>query len=412
MKQGQTQTICSYNPFIVNHKHSTPPESIPRKSERRDNAVKGATAYYLDHPRSIFDDSDFDDCGFEAMAQHSQTKGRNLDKDCMTQLERIISEDCYFNGYKVSRPNPGTEPAPSWFNSPLSISRILKTDLQTARHLIDNWEIIGLTPKTANAFIKEAKADLHTHFLKMSDLATELRKIETPASYPEDAETPLDEVSELSDSMTQEEMENELVSPESEALERAARATAFSWYPIGFNEPMEIVEEGEGKTKTKTLTLRPVDYFRNHPIIHNSVKAIMDIPVTAQDEQYKNLKTLKSLGSQAFKVQKSFLQSGKVNQKDMEVFWTYYKNRKARLTPDLTPRASQVIERLKTAKKITGKVGVWLHKEQTKNMTYRPTDWDAIWKVYKERKPAKKATTPPPMPDFPAPPIEIYEDME
>jgi hypothetical protein len=102
-------------PPVVSYEH----HFIPTERVWEDNRVKngpffrkgspeeGVTAYHCfsdehieSHSEGIartFDDSDYPDCGFEAMSQHTQD---------MTQLERWISESCYCpkNGGQISHP--------------------------------------------------------------------------------------------------------------------------------------------------------------------------------------------------------------------------------------------------------------------------------------------------------------------
>jgi len=272
--------------------------------------------------RLLFDHTEYGEA-YEGMARHA------LD---MTQLDRMILEDCNLVSGKVVAPHLNTKSYPFWL-CPEYIAKRVDCSLREATNLVDCWSILDATQKMVERFISWIKA----------------RGIEKALPYFEKLATALAEV---------------------EAI------------------------DSEDATETDGPTYTAPDLYQYHTIGEYDDEDDNKPWIKCQPKWYQflirkvrncnNLDSLASIGKEIY--QKN------LNRDQAGVFWTEYNLRKAKLERNikLGPAAKAMIQRIAKANGNLASLGAWLYKvQQGKVKVANPPkkhEWTVIWKTYNQRK--------------------------
>jgi hypothetical protein len=280
---------------------------------------------------------------FIGVARHAAT---------MTQLERMIFEDCVFSGDglgcgKVLAPHFNIKQDCRYHLRPESIQRrIQQAGIECSFHqattLCDAWAIIEATEKMVDTFILWIKAKKSTEkaVAYFENLAMNLAEVE---ASDDDCEC--------------------MDSAEPDFEESYAPAETIHYHPIGYDESEETVT-WESK--------QPFPYRR----LLARVRAIND------------LEQLNAIGKDIF-------EHGNLNHDQGGVFWYEYRQSKERIMKvvksNLGSSARTLLNQINSRKsKELSAYGLLLYKLQSGqiSMTDPPTvnEWTIIWKAYQARK--------------------------
>ena len=179
----------------------------------------------LDEIHVLFDDRDYADCGFIAMAEHTTE---------MHSLDRIISESCYCpkNGGKVTHPRLLHSDGLTKHMRAEYISKRLQCNLSTAERFISDWRRLNLTPAIIETIIKgiQKKNSLASASLYFSNLASQMPDPDLLDHY--------DTMDRLQDELidSYDETDDEFLMEQDE-LEHEAIPDSHTFIPVGHDEP-------------------------------------------------------------------------------------------------------------------------------------------------------------------------------
>ncbi|MBW2026574.1 MAG: hypothetical protein JRI90_14575 [Deltaproteobacteria bacterium] len=269
----------------------------------------------MENLTGLFDHSDYGEA-YDAMARHVSD---------MSNLDRIIFEDCDLSAGKVVAPHMNLKPYPHWL-CPEYIARKIGCGLKEAADLLDCWVILDPTHEMIETFISWVKA----------------RGVEKALAYFEKLAMALAEVENMDpDDVT-------------ESPEPAYDAPDLYRY--------HIVGEYDDEDKT-WIELQPGWY-----------QALVKKVQTCKD-----LDSLAALGKETYQLNLSRSQAG--------VFWTEYNIRKLRLESkiELGPTARAFIQRITRANGNLASLGAWLYKAQQGEIKVsnppEKHEWTVIWKA-------------------------------
>ena len=116
----------------------------------------------------------------ETIAYGEGWQGMSIHISDMTQLDRIIFEDCTMAYGEVVAPHPITSTCP-YYLRPETISFQLDCSINEAANLADCWSIIEATPEMVKTFISWVKTrTIEKALIYFEKLATELAQCEAP----------------------------------------------------------------------------------------------------------------------------------------------------------------------------------------------------------------------------------------
>jgi len=259
--------------------------------------------------------------GWEGMAQHIHD---------MSNLERIIFEDCEVSDDKVLAPHPNLKPYPHWL-CPEYIARKIGCDLHDAANLLDCWVMLDPTQKMVETFISWAKA----------------RSIESSLAYFEKLALALAEVENIDPEDATESEDVQYQAPDE-----------YRYHVIG--------DDAEDETP---WLKRQCPWYQ---ALVQSVRNCTDLDqLLALGKATYNLKLLHGMAG---------------------VFWTEYNIRKKALTPELHigPVAQVFINKIAGSNGNLASLGAWLYKVQQGRIRVhnapKGQEWTPIWAAYAEAK--------------------------
>jgi len=142
--------------------------------EQTDEVLGNFTMTY-DRENALFDHSEYGDVP-DGIAPHIAD---------MTNLDRVIFEDCVQTGGKVQAPHPNTNDVP-YYKRPETISRDCGCTIDEAKCLTECWAVIGDTPALIKQFTQWVKArGIRAAITYFVDLADQLRLAEDPGPEAE-----------------------------------------------------------------------------------------------------------------------------------------------------------------------------------------------------------------------------------
>ena len=179
----------------------------------------------VDEIHSIFDDSSYSDCGFIAMAEHTEE---------MSSLERFISESCYCprNGGKVTHPRPVLSDGLTKYFRSEYVAKRLQCNATTADRFISDWQRLSLTGSIIETVIRgiQKKDSLASASIYFSRLASQMPDPDLEDEY--DTYDRLQNELIYSDDETDEEF---LMEQEDREHESVPEGHIF--IPVGFDNP-------------------------------------------------------------------------------------------------------------------------------------------------------------------------------
>ena len=248
----------------------------------------------------------------------------------MAGLDRIIFEDCVESGGAVQAAHLNLNDV-QYYKRPETIARKCSCEIDEACALLDSWAVIGDNEQLVTEYLRWTNArGINTAITYFVDMADELLAVEGEA-FVYDDERP----------------ETPGVAPRE-----------YGYHPIGEREEPDYYED-----------IAP-SWVR---------RAIQRIQRT------RDLKALAAVGKQAFGANMG-VHTGTI--------WMHYNAQKAKLTPDLSHKACEIIDFIgecRTKFKL-GKVGKRLYELQAEshrvegNLAIADTDWSKVWGAYREKK--------------------------
>ena len=303
----------------------------------------------------------------------------------MTQLDRMISEDCFGGGINqaVLAPHINVKSACRYHLRPEILQRKIQSTFAQAVTLCDCWSIIEATPKMVATFILWINAKgINAAVTYFESLAMQLAEIE---GLEEDCES-LDENPEDSD----------------------APAAEFGYHPIGCEISTtaacpdcgcinNTADEFETDDTAEIYCDACDNVFTVHKFIPvaswESVQPKWYRDLLDKVRHQKNLDRLKATGKLVF--DNNMLDHGQSG-----VFWYEYHKAEAKLMDDvksnLSDSAKQLLNQIAKANGNLGSLGSLLFKIQdgTVKTENQPSkyEWNIIWAAYKVRKAAAVTT--------------------
>ena len=226
----------------------------------------------LDEIHSLFDDRDYADCGFIAMAEHTTE---------MHSLDRMISESCYCpkNGGKVTHPRLIHSDGLTKHMRAEYISKRLQCNLNTAERFISDWRRLNLTPAIIETIIKgiQKKGSLASASLYFSNMASQMPDPDLLEHY--DTMDRLQDELAYSDDVTDEEFLMEQDEREYEPV-----PDTHTFIPVGHDEPEP----------------KPTFSWRYHNVIRDMNKSYSYIKIKALCGKTMKAKELSNLETSMF----------------------------------------------------------------------------------------------------------------
>ena len=209
--------------------------------------------------RDLFNDNHFGE-GFDGMARHTSN---------MTQLERNISEHCYYNGNRLLDPRIVENDGRTLTTKPEYIMKKCGIDIYTAEKLTEYFLSLNFTAKMREQCIEEIRKDSEkaaSMLLELSMIDLNLKEVTEQSKEEQLIRERQGEIETASD----QDLERIFIEIEKEV---ESTKTGYSYVPIGDSSKVELPEFSE-KYFSVIKQLRDSSYDE----LHSLTKKVFALP--------------------------------------------------------------------------------------------------------------------------------------